>query len=209
MRSATASFFSLLATVALFFAISRLIYTQPTATSRVIDRPQLTLLKDIKTKNDVNNNQDRTEPPQQQETATSYPGIEKPQFSKSGIPTFKNNFSMDIPIHSDNLSFNGPYLGNLAENSTNNQALAPLIRIPPVYPRRAAAKGIEGWVKLGFTVLETGDVSDVTVLSAKPTRIFNRAAIKAISSWKFRPKITNGKPVKQHATQTITFKLSQ
>lgn len=208
MRSATASFFSLLATVALFFAISRLIYTQPTVTSRVIDRPQLTLLKDIKTKNDLNNDLDRTEPPQQ-ETATSYPGIEKPQFSKSEIPTFKNNFSMDIPILGDNLSFNGPYLGNLAGNSTNNQALTPLIRIPPVYPRRAAAKGIEGWVKLGFTVLETGDVSDVKVLSAKPTRIFNRAAIKAISSWKFRPKIANGKPVQQHATQTITFKLSQ
>ena len=210
MRSITAHFLSILATLVLFFAISRLIYTQPTASNRLIDRPQLTILKDYKHSNTENNSPDRTEPPQQKDTTESYPDIQKPQPNKFYQPSFEPNFSMKMPTPGNELSyFNGPFLGSPSKNTSGSQALTPLIRIPPIYPRRAAAKGVEGWVKLEFTVLETGDVADVTILSAKPKRIFNRAAIKAISSWKFKPKISNGKVTSQRATQTITFKLSK
>ena len=210
MRSITAPFFSILATMVLFFAISRLIYTQPTAPSRMIDRPQLTLLKELKTNNSETNNQDTTEPPQQKNTTKSYPGIQKPLLRKSDQTSFEPNISMKLPSPGDELSyFNGPFLGNPSKSTSGSQALTPLIRIPPIYPRRAAAKGIEGWVKLEFTVLETGDVTDVKILKSKPKRIFNRAAVKAISSWKFKPKIANGKATRQRATQTITFKLSK
>ena len=209
MRSITASALSILATMVLFFAISRLIYTQPSATARVINRPQLTLLKEFKPNKQDNNNRNKLEPPPQQDINASYPGINKPQLSKSKLSLPKRTFSMNRPAFEDNLSFNGPFIGTLGENTPSNQSLTPLIRIPPVYPRRAAAKGIEGWVKVEFTVLETGDVSDVIILDSKPRKIFNRSAIDAISSWKFKPEISNGKPIQQRATQIITFKLSQ
>jgi protein TonB len=116
---------------------------------------------------------------------------------------------MAAPAFDKNLEVAPPDISGAPTSNTEDQALTPLIRIPPIYPRRAAIKGIEGWVELEFTVLESGSVTDVKILKAKPKRIFNRAAINAISAWKFKPRITDGKPVKQRATQIITFQLSQ
>jgi protein TonB len=101
-----------------------------------------------------------------------------------------------------------PGVGAVGDFSADGDVV-PLTRIAPRYPRKAALKGIEGWVKVEFTVLEDGSVADPVVLDAKPGRIFNRAAIKAILRWKFRPKLVDGKPVKRRASQTISFKLDK
>jgi len=79
----------------------------------------------------------------------------------------------------------------------------PLVRIPPQYPRKAAMAKIEGWVKVEFTITEEGTVTNPRVLEAKPPRIFDREALRAILKWKFKPKIVDGVRVPQIATQTI------
>jgi len=89
----------------------------------------------------------------------------------------------------------------------NNEVVA-LLKVEPDYPRNAAIKGIEGWVKLEFTVLENGTVADVKVLESNPKRVFDRSAIRALSHWKFKPRMVNGKAVKQRAIQVIDFKLN-
>ncbi|HID44474.1 MAG TPA: energy transducer TonB [Chromatiaceae bacterium] len=90
-----------------------------------------------------------------------------------------------------------------------DQALVPLVRIEPRYPSRAAMEGIEGWVKVGFTINPDGTVSNVRVIDANPRRIFNRAATRAIKKWRFRPKKINGKAVTQQGIQTLNFKLEE
>lgn len=90
----------------------------------------------------------------------------------------------------------------------NNDVIA-LLKVEPNYPRKAARQGIEGWVKLGFTVLEDGTVTSVDVIDADPKRIFDKSAKRAIMKWKFKPKIVNGKAVKQQAIQVIEFKLQK
>ena len=73
--------------------------------------------------------------------------------------------------------------------------LIPLVRIAPQYPRNAARDGIEGWVKMEFTINKAGTVSDPKVLESKPRRVFDRAARRAILKWKFKPRVVDGKPV--------------
>ena len=102
----------------------------------------------------------------------------------------------------------GPFLGNPDQLSGDGDVV-PIVRITPMYPRKAAIKGIEGWVKLEFTITQDGGVSDVKILSAKPRRMFNRAAIKSILKWKFKPRVVSGKAVASRATQTIEFKLQK
>ena len=87
--------------------------------------------------------------------------------------------------------------------------IIPLVRIPPRYPMRAANRRIEGHVTVEFTITKTGTVSDATVIDAKPSNIFNRAALEAIRKWKFKPKIVEGRAVEQRARQTLQFKLSK
>lgn len=79
----------------------------------------------------------------------------------------------------------------------------PLVRVPPDYPARAVNRGIEGWVLVEFTITGTGSVKDAKVVDAKPANIFNDAALKAISRWRYNPKIENGQPVERVGVRTI------
>lgn len=209
MRSITASFFSLIATLVLFYTIAQLIYNQPTPLKHLIKRPQLSILSELDTSTIDKKQQSPSEPPPPKDTVPATPSVKMPGLTRSKLPSYSNTLSMNAPVVGNSFDINAPFLGKPGQAASSNQEIVPLVRVPPIYPRRAAVKGIEGWVKVEFTVLESGDVADVKVLSAKPRRIFDRAAINAISSWKFRPKITNGKPVKERATQIITFKLSE
>lgn len=85
--------------------------------------------------------------------------------------------------------------------------LTPLVRVEPRYPVRARQDGIEGWVKLGFTVSANGSVKDVKVISSKPRKVFDKAARKALKRWKFKAVVVNGKAVARRAEQVMQFKL--
>ena len=90
----------------------------------------------------------------------------------------------------------------------SDRELTPVVRVAPIYPPRALEKGIEGWVIVQFTVTESGSVRDASVIDSEPKRIFNRAALRAIKKWKYKPKIVNGKAVSQSNQKTkIDFKL--
>lgn len=71
----------------------------------------------------------------------------------------------------------------------------PLVRVTPQYPTRAQNAGIEGWVMVRFDVLPSGEVSNPVVEAAEPSGIFNRAALKAIAKFRFKPKVVDGRAV--------------
>ena len=75
------------------------------------------------------------------------------------------------------------------------------------YPQEAARKGIEGSVDVSFTVTSQGKVTDVLVLDAQPSEIFNRSAVAAVRRWKYDPKTINGVPVESHQQLRLQFKL--
>jgi TonB family protein len=75
------------------------------------------------------------------------------------------------------------------------------------YPKDAARKGIEGSVDVSFTVTSQGKVTDVLVLDAEPSEIFNRSAVAAVRRWKYDPKTINGVPVESHQQLRLQFKL--
>lgn len=71
----------------------------------------------------------------------------------------------------------------------------PIVRVQPVYPRRALTRNIEGWVLVEFVVTETGTVRDPVVLVAEPPGFFERAALNAVVKFKYKPKVDGGEPV--------------
>ncbi len=86
----------------------------------------------------------------------------------------------------------------------------PIVRIEPKYPVQAARDGKEGFVQLSFTITETGEVDDISVIKAEPNRIFNREAMRALRKWKYKPKIVDGKAVRQPGMSVeLVFKLNK
>ncbi len=77
--------------------------------------------------------------------------------------------------------------------------------VKPVHPEEAIRDSLEGKVFLKFRVNVDGSVSDVKVLKGK--EIFHKAAIDAISQYRFKPAEHNGKPVSVWMIQRINFQL--
>ena len=85
----------------------------------------------------------------------------------------------------------------------------PIVRVQAIYPMRARERGIEGWVLVEFTITATGTVRDPVVLEADPPRIFDRAALRAIKKWKYRPRVVEGVAVERVERNRLTFELDQ
>lgn len=116
------------------------------------------------------------------------PPMDMPRFSGAKIPTGVIN----IPLSSVMV----------------NEEAMPVFRIPPIYPQRAAKRGLEGWVEVEFTITAAGLVKNAHVVAASSPGIFDNAALRAISRWKFKPKVVNKVAVERYRVrQRITFQL--
>jgi protein TonB len=90
----------------------------------------------------------------------------------------------------------------------SDRDVVPLVRVEPQYPMRAKQQGVEGWVELMFTITKMGTVTDVIVTATSSGTVFNRAAIQAVSKWKYNPKIEGGAAVdRPRVRQRIKFQL--
>ncbi len=79
----------------------------------------------------------------------------------------------------------------------------PIVKVAPVYPRRALERGIEGYVLLEFTVTRLGTVENPVVIEADPPNIFNRAAIQAATKFKYKPRVVEGEAIAVPGVQNL------
>jgi len=90
----------------------------------------------------------------------------------------------------------------------SDRDVVPLVRIEPQYPMSAKQRGVEGWVELRFTITAAGTVADIVVTASVPGTIFNKSAVRAVSKWKYNPKIENGTAVDRPGVRMrLAFKL--
>ena len=78
--------------------------------------------------------------------------------------------------------------------NSNDGEYLPIFRAPAVYPRRAAERGICGWVDLMYTVTASGGTAN-PVVTASSSSLFESSAKKAALKYKYKPRQVAGKPV--------------
>lgn len=94
-------------------------------------------------------------------------------------------------------------LGNTPLSNGADRDVSPLVRIDPVYPPRAAAGNIEGWVQVRFNISAAGGVTDVTVVASEPGTVFDKAATDAVARWRYNPKVENAVAVERRGLETV------
>ena len=115
------------------------------------------------------------------------------------------NLDFDMPDFSLPTDFSGAFMGNLESMGTGTSQLIPIVKVAPRCPREAQISGIDGSVTLVLNVNSNGRVSSIQVKSAKPTRVFNSEAIKAVKRWQFKPKTIDGIAVDQKGELLVEF----
>jgi protein TonB len=77
----------------------------------------------------------------------------------------------------------------------------------PVYPRIGLAAHAEGTVILEATISKTGTIENLRVISGPA--LLQRAALDAVSTWRYRPYLLNGQPVEVETTVNVIFSLTR
>ena len=186
-------------TMSLLFLMQVLIATGKQALTKPRDRAKLEFVR-VK-RNEALNTEDFTpeKPPKPPETPPETP----PQDMDSIDPTAPS-ISVAPPTVSAETSIGGPGGMNIAEGD-----YLPIVRVAPVYPARALSRGLEGYVDMAFTVTTTGTVKDPVVVFSTSS-LFERAAIRAVLKFKYKPRVVDGVPVDVPNVKTrITFKIEE
>ncbi len=83
--------------------------------------------------------------------------------------------------------------------------LKTLRRSDPVFPKRAEAAQLEGWVEVEFVVSPSGDVVDTKILKSSDA-VFDSAALDALNSWRFKPHMDDSRAVPVRSAVRFTFR---
>ena len=86
----------------------------------------------------------------------------------------------------------------------------PIVKVAPMYPRRANTRGIEGYCTVEYTVTKTGAVKGVRAVDCTPPGFFERVSVKAAAKFKYKPRVIDGEPVDVEGVRNrFTFELEQ
>lgn len=62
-----------------------------------------------------------------------------------------------------------------------------MVNATPSYPRRAQKRGITGHIKVEFTILPSGAIKDIVIISGENIRYFEKAVLQALKKSRYRP----------------------
>jgi periplasmic protein TonB len=77
----------------------------------------------------------------------------------------------------------------------------------PVYPAAAKSAGIEGTIILYAIIGMKGNTLSLRVVNTQVDPELARAAVEAVSKWRYSPTLLNGDPIEVDTTITVNFKL--
>jgi protein TonB len=94
--------------------------------------------------------------------------------------------------------------------SASDGEYLPIVKVAPIYPRRAQSRGIEGYCIIEYTVTKTGSIRDPQAVDCQPSGMFERASLKASLKFKYKPRVVDGEPIEVAGVQNMfTYELEK
>ncbi|MAD09664.1 MAG: energy transducer TonB [Pseudomonadota bacterium] len=191
---------SLAITLGLFFLMQSLIKMGGSA---LTEPPKGSVLDFVRIKPEEQVQKKERKPRKPPKPEEPPPPMDSPQMDSPSPDADSSGMSFAADV-GDSMALEG---GGLALEGGDGEYL-PIVKVSPVYPRRALQRGIEGFVIVEFTVTKQGAVKDVFVIEANPEGIFEQAAMDAAKKFKYKPRVVNGEPAEVSGVQNrITFQI--
>ena len=102
-----------------------------------------------------------------------------------------SDFDSSVAVSAPNPDMNVGLDGELGDFSLAEGDYLPIVKVAPMYPRRAQSRGLEGHCDLQFTVTPLGTTADVSVIECTSS-LFERASVQALLKFKYKPRVVNG-----------------
>jgi protein TonB len=99
---------------------------------------------------------------------------------------------------------------NSSGMSSGDGEYLPIVKVAPIYPRRAQTRGITGYCIVEYIVTKTGSIRDPMAVDCQPQGVFERASLKAAEKFKYKPRVVDGEPIEVAGVQNkFTYELEQ
>ena len=99
---------------------------------------------------------------------------------------------------------------NASGMSSGDGEYLPIVKVAPIYPRRAQTRGISGYCIVEYTVTKTGSIRDPFPVDCQPKGIFERASLEASEKFKYKPRVVDGEPIEVAGVQNkFTYELEE
>lgn len=94
--------------------------------------------------------------------------------------------------------------------SASDGEYLPIVKVAPIYPRRAQTRGIQGYCIIEYVVTKSGSIRDPQAVDCQPSGIFERASLKAAAKFKYKPRVVDGEAIEVAGVQNkFTYELEQ
>ncbi len=150
-----------------------------------------------------------TKPPKQ--LPKTFSSKSKPKAVKPRMNISAPNFSADMhPGLRGDIAMPAGDLGGVGFNMDEVDEIPQVLRsVPPEYPYGAKRNRIEGEVVIRMLVTSKGVPTNLTIHSATPPDVFEKAALSAAKRWKFRPGHYKGQAVDTWVLLPFNFELTR
>jgi protein TonB len=94
--------------------------------------------------------------------------------------------------------------------ATGDGEYLPIVKVAPIYPRRAQSRGISGYCIVEYTVMASGAIRDPKTVDCQPEGVFEKASVKASLKFKYKPRVVDGVAIEVGGVQNkFTYELEQ
>ncbi len=92
--------------------------------------------------------------------------------------------------------------------ATSDGEYLPIVKVAPIYPRRAQTRGITGYCIVEYTVTTSGAIRDPHPVDCQPSGVFEKASVSAALKFKYKPRVVDGEPIEVAGVQNkFTYEL--
>ena len=121
------------------------------------------------------------------------------------------DLDMDMNVEATNMAPSGQVdvaIAGTGGLSASDGEYLPIVKVAPIYPRRAQTRGITGYCIVEYTVTKSGSIRDPKPVDCQPQGIFERASVKASLKFKYKPRVVDGEAIEVAGVQNkFTYEL--
>lgn len=156
---------------------------------------------------------DLVQPDEEIELETSVPKpdkVEDPEEPPPEMEMVQINLDVDIDIENAAPTAQVDLKISTSGMSTGDGEYLPIVKVAPIYPRRAQTRGITGYCIVEYTVTTSGAIRDPVAVDCQPSGVFEKASVKASTKFKYKPRVVDGEAIEVAGVQNkFTYELEQ
>ncbi len=156
---------------------------------------------------------DLVQPDEEIEFATTAKKPEKVEDPEEPPPDMEMaQIDLDMDTNVDNIAPTATVDVTISTSgmSSGDGEYLPIVKVAPIYPRRAQTRGITGYCIVEYTVTTSGAIRDPVAVDCQPSGVFEKASVKAATKFKYKPRVVDGEAIEVAGVQNkFTYELEQ